>query len=207
MPIDAHRNSNYLAVVALVLLPSACLPGQACDLYDECSDPEIAADTDSPDAGNVEACEGLERLMVTDATDAERWVYFDLDSCAEVGPEQDWDLGFRRFEVILNGGASGEGTVDGTYLDATELSELSTVPDDATWKSDEPDADADGDDELLFIDWYDYDIATHVLTAKTRVYIVRSTDGRAFAVQLDDYYNSAGSSGYLRWRSKPLSPV
>ena len=204
MPIDAHPTLNHLAALALALLPCACLDGQECGLYDECSEPESAAETEGQDPGEVETCEGPERLTLTDSTDAGSWVYFDLDSCAEVGPGEGWELGFQRFQIILNGGVSGEGSVDGTYVDGVDLSELSATPDEPSWRTDEPDADADGEDELLFIDWYDYEIATHVLTAKTRVYLVRSTKGQTFALQLDDYYSSAGSSGHVRWRWKPL---
>ena len=193
-----------LAAVGLALLACACTD-DSCDIYDAncvaANDSETGAD-DQEQEGGGETCEGETKLTIIDSTNAEAWVRFDLDDCARVDDGAAWDLGFQRFQIALNGGVSGDAGVEGTWIDGVSLAEVDAVPGGAEWSTDEPDADDDGEAELLFIDWYDYDIAAHVLTPKPRVYIVRSTASTYFAIEVLDYYNDAGSSGYveLAWK-------
>ncbi len=163
---------------------------------------EANGDGDPGEAGPVEHSElgGGVTLTVVDATDAEAWVYLDLDTRAAPEPDPGWELGFRRFEIIVNGGISGAEGVEVAILDGAEFEALSAAPDDAVWISDAPDGDdEDEDPDLAFVDWYDYDIATHVLTPKDRVYLVRGTEGVIFKLQISSYYSEAGSSGYLQF--------
>lgn len=49
--------------------------------------------------------------------------------------------------------------------------------------------------------WYDYDFMTHVLTPKPVVYVVRTVEGNAFKLEVQGYYDEAGTSGIftIRW--------
>lgn len=140
-----------------------------------------------------------------DASDTEQWIYVDLDARTEVTPvdpldDAVWDLGFRRFHIVVNGGVSGGGgvsvaAVDGQPLDAVE------APDTAAFVTDV----ADGEDEDALPDyvfsggldpWYAYDVVTHVLTPKARVFVVRTSAGALVKLAIDDYYDGAGGSGH-----------
>lgn len=140
-----------------------------------------------------------------DASDTEPWIYVDLDARAEVTPADPlddavWDLGFRRFHIVVNGGVSGSAgvavaVVDGQPLDAVE------APDVAAFVTDVADgADEDTLPDYVFsggLDpWYAYDVVTHVLTPKARVFVVRTSAGALVKLAIDDYYDGAGGSGH-----------
>ena len=149
---------------------------------------------------------GVVRSTV-DASDEEAMVYLDLDGQATLEEgEEGWDLGFRRFEVFLAGGISGDAGVEVAIVEGAAFEELTAVPDDATWRTDAEDGeDEDTDPDLAFVDWYDYDFMTHVLTPKDRVYLVRSSDGAVFKLQIADYYSDTGTAGFLQFYWAPLS--
>jgi hypothetical protein len=148
---------------------------------------------------------GVVRTIV-DATDEASFVYLDLD--AQFGtatPDPGWDLGFSRFNIIVNGGISGDAGVEVALVDGADFEQLSEVPVDAVWITDAPDGDdEDTDPDLAFADWYDYDFMTHVLTPKDRVYLVRTDEGALFKLQIANYYSEAGSSGHLTFYWAPL---
>jgi hypothetical protein len=77
---------------------------------------------------------------------------------------------------------------------------------DAAWRTDEADADGDGEDETLFIDWFDYDSSTHILSPKRRTTLLRTVEGAVVKFEVVDYYDDAGTSGFLsfRWAQLPL---
>lgn len=153
--------------------------------------------------------------LSVDASDTEQWVYVDLDSRTEVMPADPlddavWDLAFRRFHVVLNGGVSGTGGVTAAMVDDAAF-EAVQPPAAGAFTTDTPDgADEDalpdyvisgGDDP-----WYAYDVTTHVLTPKARVYVVRSTEGVLFKVAIERYYDGAGGSGHPTLRYARISP-
>lgn len=59
------------------------------------------------------------QMQTIDASDNDSWVYFDL-STGKSSTDKDsaWQIGFKRNDVILNGGDSGSGKIGG-YLAAT----------------------------------------------------------------------------------------
>ncbi|MEZ4327972.1 MAG: HmuY family protein [Polyangiales bacterium] len=178
-------------------------------------DPD-AGPTDTGDAGDgyVERyvhvtleSEGQGTLTV-DASDPERWVYLDLDTLREVEPqdpaddtgERHFDLAFRRFHIALNGGQTGTGGVTAARVDDQALTDV-TLPAEAAFETDLP----DGDDEDTVPDyvisggldpWYAYDVETHILTPKPRVYVVRTTEDAVFRIAVERYYDQAGGSGH-----------
>lgn len=55
-----------------------------------------------------------QNTLVVDATDRENWTYINLTEgetvdIADPATSMTWDLGFKRTEVIINGGVSGPG--------------------------------------------------------------------------------------------------
>lgn len=149
-------------------------------------------DTDTEDTGNG-ADNGLTELAI-DATDAEAWQYLELATGALVGEDDDWSLAFKRFDVKVNGGVSGDGGVEVAWVDAA-LSLDAQAP--ATgWVTDEADADEDGEPEYALADWYDYDVSTHTLSPAAGSCFVRGVDGVTYALAFRDYYDDAGTSGF-----------
>lgn len=137
---------------------------------------------------------------IVDATDSEDFQKLDLDS--GYADTEDWDLAFRRFGILSNGGISGDGGVQLLALPGADFDAISEAPGvEADWSVDTP--DGDDDDTLtdnVFSDWYDYDVADHSLTPKDITFLVRSTAGSFFKLRIEDYYDDAGTSGVVTFR-------
>src|SRR5207253_6539209 len=75
-------------------------------------------------------------LSTVDATELEQWRYFSfhVGSVLENLGAKDWDLAFRRYQIIANGGrefVGGAGIVD---LGEVAFADVKTVPDADTWR-------------------------------------------------------------------------
>ncbi len=147
-------------------------------------------------------------LSVIDASDSEAWILFDLETGTQIDDPSDetWDLGFQRFHIKLNGGASGDGMAAGQVLADTPFAELTQALADG-YVQDEPDGDDDNDyPDYVLSDWYDYNVMTHVLTANQTLYLVESTEGAYFKLVVEGYYDDAGTPAHVqfRWAHVPL---
>jgi len=131
-----------------------------------------------------------------DATAMDAWVGFDFQTRGELAEsDASWDLGFRRFEIKLDGGASGPGGVAIAALPGADFAALERAP--------AAGFTTDGADALAFSaggGWYAYDPATHVLTPRDIVYVVRSVEGDYFKLAITSYYDAAGTAGHLAFR-------
>ncbi len=150
-------------------------------------------------------------MTLVDSTDEEAWVYLDLDAAdeGEASGELDedesgWDLGLRRFEIKLNGGISGDEEVELGYSENADFDALSEPPQDLVWITDGDTVDEDGQAVLAFDDWYDYNVMTHTLAPKARVYFVRTSNAQLFKLAIVDYYSTAGSPGHLAFKWAPI---
>src|SRR5690606_38784174 len=95
--------------------------------------------------------------------------------------------------------------------DAGSFDDLGIAP-ESGWTVDVADGeDDDTEPDNVFNngtdDWYAYDVETHTLTARDRLYAVASTDGRFYALQLLGYYDGAGSPGFVRFRWREIEPA
>lgn len=140
-------------------------------------------------------------LTQVDSSDAEIWVYIDLDTGDEVDVEDPlsssaWDIRFQRYNIVTNGGISGNGRVEGVVLVGEEFDALQTSPSDGFVPDQADGPDEDVDPDYLFAKWFSYDTTTHVLTPADHVYVVRTVEGAYFKIQIVDYYDEAGTSGY-----------
>jgi hypothetical protein len=205
---------SALAGALIAMMATACAPSIRPDVPDSGA---AGADSDGgapPGKVEVEDNGDGSATVTVNATDPESWVYLDLAEVALVEPADpgasaDWDLGLQRFHFALDGGVSGAGQGALVVVDGAELTDVSDVPTEG-WVTDAPDdADEDTLPEWAFETaeggWYDYDDATHVLTPKPRVYVVRGADGDPFALRIDAYYNSAGSPAWPTFTVKPLA--
>lgn len=138
-----------------------------------------------------------------DATSEEDWVYWDLDTNTRVStddPQNDptWDVGVQRFKIITNGGSRGSGGVLVAVLAGEDFATLGTAPVDGYQDSAEGEEDSDGAPvEILGWDWYDYDPINHVLSTKGLVYVIRSTDGAYYKLDVLGYYDEFGTPGFV----------
>ncbi|MBC8071111.1 MAG: HmuY family protein [Deltaproteobacteria bacterium] len=187
------------------------LPLSACaeDLGDALGDDDSGGDGEG--GSQVENVpEGRVVRTTVDATDAMRWIWFDFQTRAQVDVadplhSEAWDLGFSRYSIAINGGVSGEGGMEAVVLEDTTLDAVTAVP-EGPWITDAADSDDQGDDpDYALAGWYDYDFATHMLSARPTVYVVRSVEGEPYALSVVDYYDEAGSSGWMQLRWKPLA--
>jgi hypothetical protein len=153
----------------------------------------------APDlSGELDPGPGLATgAFVVDATSETEAVGYDLDAAAVVElTDPAWDLSFLRYFVRLNGGVSGSGTVEAVALPGAPYDEVVDVPAEG-WATDAPDADADGVDELVLLDWYVYDYVAHSLSPADVVYVVRSGEGIAYKLSFLSYYDNAGTPAVI----------
>ena len=127
-----------------------------------------------------------------DATNREAWAYFSFakgDVLEVVAPENsmDWDLGFQRTTVKLNGGVSGAGKGSSVMLKDVEFEDVKEAPADGYV--------ADTDDTFAIVaqseqGWYIYTGPPNhwILPLEKRVFVVQAADGTFAKVRFIGYY-------------------
>ncbi len=133
-----------------------------------------------------------------DASSTGEWQFFDF-SRGSVVPDPgplDWDLAFRRFHIIANGGAGFSGSGGIVRLDETDFDAVSELPDTAyvgtTARRDSA--------NVAIARWYSYGWTSHLLTPHPVVYGIRTADGRYAKLQLLGYYCPGAQPGCLAFR-------
>lgn len=146
---------------------------------------------------------------VVDATDRDAWVGLDLDARREVDATLDaaWDLSFQRFLVRSRGGVNGTGGVEGAVITGIAFESLTTAPADG-YRVDQHDGEDDGSDPDTVFNvgegWYAYDLATHKLTPREQLYVVRTDAGAYVKLQFQGYYDEAGTPAVITVRFAPI---
>jgi hypothetical protein len=181
--------------LALLALTSACTP-PAEDGGDEGDDEGVGdkgIQTEDQGDGSY--------VSVVDARDEAAFTYLDFEAKAAVdGAGEAWDLGFLRFNVATH--------VEVAVLEGVRFEDVAQAPADGyvVDASDPETAMQETMPGYAFDLWYDYDPTTHALSARDDVvYVVHTPEGNYFKVQMLDYYDEAGTSGYvsLRWAPVP----
>ncbi|HUE77498.1 MAG TPA: HmuY family protein [Longimicrobiales bacterium] len=135
------------------------------------------------------------RQVTVDATDEWRWVFFDFSRGAVIdrpGP-LDWDIAFRRFDVMVNGGAGFAGEGAAADLGETAFDRVATVPSNG-WVTTRVARDSTN----RAIDrWYDYGFTSHLLTPRPRIYAIRTADGRYAKLRFVSYYCPGARPGCM----------
>jgi hypothetical protein len=109
---------------------------------------------------------------------------------------RDWDLAFRRYQIIANGGAQFVGRAGIADLGARPFDSVSALPAEG-YQSTE---DGANPRNAAIASWYDYGFFSHLLTPKPRVFAVRTADGRYAKLELVGYYCAGGEPGCLTFR-------
>ncbi|MGB1014850.1 MAG: HmuY family protein [Nannocystaceae bacterium] len=167
---------------------------------------ETGSETESETGEDTLETDEIDRTTetVVDARDETKWVYLDLESGHFVVPNTpedtvEWDLAFQRFNIAVNGGTSGSGGVEVAALEGEMFASVIEAPSSGyiTDNVQDKPEDMETTPGYAFDLWYDYNPSNHILTPRELVYVVRTVEGNFFKVQLLDYYDEAGTSGYV----------
>jgi hypothetical protein len=195
---------NRITTLSIGLL--ACAPPLAEQTPEDTMGTDVTyTPTETTESSPVETV--YEEITV-DATDYNQWVYYHLGARAVVMVSEkdvpdNWDLAFRRFNIKLNGGVSGTGTVRGQVNDQDAFVDLLVAPSQG-YVSDREDFNADGVPEYLFLNWYDYDYETHLLTPKDQFYVLEVASDEHYKFQHLAYYDEPGTSGMVTFALEGL---
>lgn len=134
-------------------------------------------------------------VYVVDARAENRWRHFDFSRGALVSEPRGngWDLAFRRFTIIGNGGDGFAGHAGIRDLGTVPFGDVAEVPADGYL-----DTRVRSDSTHPAIaDWYDYGFSSHLLTPRNHVYAVRTADGRYAKLRILGYYCPGPTPGCL----------
>jgi len=147
-----------------------------------------------------------------DAHSYEEWTYFSFSSGSAIEVSDpanslDWDLGFQRLKIRANCGTSGPGNGGVENMGVIDFDSLTEAP-----------AEGYAVDEVLTLfpgspheetvsinpemtDWYNMTGGMPpTITSKKEVFVVRTADGKYAKIQLLDYYDKEGHSGFVTFK-------
>lgn len=189
--------ATFLGVLALA---AACAPRL---IDDHPFDGEVS----SGPLVSTQVLDGTIKLMTVDATSKGSQVYVDLDEGREMKAEEafatnGWELAFKRFEVTLNGGAGNpSGGVWAAVLKGQAFDSLTQAPASGFQQ--------DGSTSVFSGvegGWYLYDLGVHrVLAREELLYVIKSSAGAYFKLQLLDYYDAAGTPAAISLKYAPVA--
>ncbi len=116
---------------------------------------------------------------------------FSTGSVVESPDPLGWDLAFRRFTILANGGPDFAGQGGILDLGITSLDSLTAVP-TSGYAVNTPGPEVKN---AATTEWYDYSWTSHVLSPKPNVFAVRTADGRYAVFQILSYYCPAAQAG------------
>ena len=159
------------------------------DTLDETS--PISESSSNQDQINVEEVLVAQTYTV-DATNTEAWTYFAFDSGKVVAIEnstvsKDWDIGFQKTKIKLNGGVSGPGMGSVVMLTDTLFEDVDMAPKDGYV--------SDSTETLAIVPqsemgWYIYTgPPTHwILPLEDRIFVIKAANGTFAKIRFIGYY-------------------
>ena len=137
-------------------------------------------------------------LYTVDATSQEQWRYFSfrLGSVVENPGALEWDLAFRRYQIIANGGDQFVGKGGIADLGAIGFDRVGTVPAEGY----QPTEGGASPRNAAIASWYHYGFFSHLLTPKPHVFAVRTADGRYAKLEVVGYYCVGAEPGCVTFR-------
>jgi hypothetical protein len=137
------------------------------------------------------------RVVTVDARDPDGWARLDLSRSFQV-PDADvlsWDLGFRRFRIVVNGGRGFRGKAGVVALRERDFEKVSLAPLDGYTASS---VSAGGDTiNAELEDWYDYGFFSHLLKPRRTVFVLRTSEGEYAKFRILSYYCPGAEPGCL----------
>ncbi|QPJ60414.1 MAG: hypothetical protein G3M70_00310 [Candidatus Nitronauta litoralis] len=142
------------------------------------------------------------KFAMINATSEEDWTYFDFSRGKQVDifdkSSREWDLAFRRGNVLTNGGATNKfgkgGVLDLGEVDFDSVDQVPNRP----FVADQSTRTETKNEALA--QWYSYNYITHKLTPRKHVYIVKAADGRYAKVQFLGFYCANKEPGCVQIR-------
>ncbi len=151
-------------------------------------------------AGSVGQPSGVVQYTV-DARSRRDWVYFSFEQGAVIAASRDatdWDLAFRRTDILTNGGETNP-RGDGGAIDLGKIPPTgAAVPLDG-YASDVAHEDRGLENPALH-NWYRYNWTTHIITSKEHAYALRTAAGEVVLLTFVSYYCDDGSPGCVTFR-------
>ena len=137
-------------------------------------------------------------VYTVDATSQEQWRYFSfrLGSVVENPGALDWDLAFRRYQIIANGGGQFVGKGGVADLGAVPFERVGAVPEEGYQATE----GAASPRNAAIASWYHYSFFSHLLTPKPHVFAVRTADGRYAKLEIVGYYCAGAEPGCVTFR-------
>jgi hypothetical protein len=141
-----------------------------------------------------------------DARSKQDWVYFSFPQGTTVSTSQeklDWDLAFRRTDVLTNSGDTNpRGTGGAVDLGSVQLEEA-TAP-GAGFAQDSKHEERGLENPALH-SWYNYDWTSHIITSKDHAYALRTGSGEVVLLTFVSYYCDDGSPACVTFQYKRIS--
>jgi hypothetical protein len=135
---------------------------------------------------------GVDTLTI-EATDADRWTYVSLSRGAVLTPldSTGWELAVQRYQVRTSGTVAevSSATLDSVRANPPSLNAAVTS--------------ARSSRDLGH--WYRYSWLTHLLEPRERIYVMRTSRGQAFALQIISYYCPGPTAGCVTLRYAPVT--
>ncbi len=147
--------------------------------YDDAGSPAILSlrfgEVDPPD----------EVGLAVDASS--EWTYLKIGAgvVTTTADALDWDVGISRTVFATNGGTSGPGLGGAAWAETSDFAAVETVStfgfvEDAELPLPGPPGSGTISSNAILGEWYDYDPATHAVSPKNGVLLVRSADGASY---------------------------
>lgn len=167
------------------------------------ADPEVqTAEIDATAGGSAEA--GKNPYLYLDLINKKTVQITDVQSLSS----GDWDIAFKRWQIKINSGDSGPGSVTTLYEDGKDLAEVKTAP-VGKYEADhyfddkcKVQLDPIGGLQTAMSDWYDY---TMMVKPWKRTYVLKRRDGKGhIKLQIMSYYKGMTSAIYVvNWALLP----
>jgi hypothetical protein len=125
------------------------------------------------------------RTVTVDASDPGAWQFFDFSRGSVVGEPgaDEWDMAFRRFQMIVNGGRGMAGRGGAQVLEGLAFDSVDVVPTTGYVVAERTDSLNAATER-----WYSYSFTSHILEPLPSVYAIRTADGKYAKVEILGYY-------------------
>jgi hypothetical protein len=189
-PDELRRHIVPVSILSVIALLAIVLVGISLRR------PTIEAYPPTP-ASPVEAGDSLVGPVryTVEATSPDRWVFFDFSrgSVVERARPLDWDIAFKRFRMIVNGGPGYSGSGAIADLGAIAFDDVAAAP-DTGWVLSTAGRDSAN---AALLRWYEYGWSSHILRPKPRVFAVRTADGKYGKLRIVSYYCPGATPGCI----------
>jgi hypothetical protein len=201
------RSITLVLVGALGAVSAGCADSINPHAQPDAAVPASDASDAAPPTGKVQTTRKTDATYTTlvDSTSLTAWTYADFETGTEALPTDAWDLRFQRFHISTNGGVSGTGGVAIAPVAGTTFAAVTSAP--TTGYFSDTDSNGDGLPDYALDQgdgWYDYNDATHVLSPKPIVWVVKIDGGTTLKLEIIKYYDDAGTAGWITLHWAPL---